>query len=163
MPSPPPPSLSVQARPRMKALPLRMLENRHKLAITFQCLKKLYTLTESVGLQSRVTLKPEMHENGRRNRSRVRVQLLSTLRTAHPFSRPEKRPYSYSCIAARSLPRVHYRLGCDVSTHVSKHYIRGGSFYGHRNLICNRRGIVMSEKNCIRGIFIQERTSLAGK
>ena len=39
--------------------------------------------------------------------------------TAHYFSCPEQRPYSYACITIRSLPRMHFRLGSDVSTHVS--------------------------------------------
>ena len=60
---------------------------------------------------------------------------------------------------AKSLPRVHYKLGSDVSMHVSKCYIRGGDPSCYKNLIRWRGGVV----NIISEEFLQrERTSLAG-
>ena len=127
-----------------------------------------------------MTLQPGMQEDGLVHRARVRVQPLSTLSnssecdmlstgTAHPFSSPEQRPYSYTRKAIQSLPRVHCILGPAGSKQVSRRYIRGRG-----PPCCKKRR--KKEKRFDIGveslypetlyprIFLQrERTSLAGK
>ena len=127
-----------------------------------------------------MTLQPGMQEDGLVHRARVRVQPLSTLSnssecdmlstgTAHPFSSPEQRPYSYTRKAIQSLPRVHCILGPAGSKQVSRRYIRGRGppcckkrRKKKEEKIRYRRGIAVS-RNVIPQNFFTERKNKFGR
>ena len=68
-------------------------------------------------------------------------------------------------MATRSLPRVHYRLGFDVRSHISKRCIRGGGCPGYKNLIRYKRGIVIAENDIYENFLFlfTERESKLGR